>query len=166
MELDPEKEGINNPVGLIDFLMNESEKHDYTREDVVNLLLDYLEKEDLREIIKLLIGTSSGELLNLLLNIDLEQNNIRSLDDLYNYLIEQAQYYDYSEDDVIKLFLNLLKILEYKPIVQEAERVAETDAMEKPGRGWIFFVLGGIGLILLIILFSRRKESSSREESA
>lgn len=165
-EVDPEKEGIENPVDLITYLMEESVNHDYTNEDVIELLLNYLEKEDLREIIKLLIGTSSGELMNLLLNLDLEQNNIRSLDDLYNYLIEQAPYYEYTEDDVIRLFLNLLKILEYEPIVQELEVTSELEDKDKPGKGWIFFVLGGIGLIILIILFTRRRESSKNDESA
>ncbi len=165
-ELDPEKEGLGNPVDLITYLMDESVNHDYTNENVIELLLNYLEKEDLREIIKLLIGTSSGELMNLLLNLDLEQNNIRSLDDLYNYLIEQSQYYEFTEDDVIRLFLNLLKILEYEPIVQELEASSDKDIKDKPGKGWIFFVLGGIGLIILIILFTRRKESSEKDESA
>ncbi len=165
-DLDTEKEGIKTPVELISYLMDESANHDYTDEDVVELLLNYLEKEDLGEIIKLLIGTSSGELLNLLLNLDLEQNNIKSLDDLYNYLIEQAQYYDYTEDDVIRLFLNLLKILEYEPIVQEIEMITDQDSADKPGKGWIFFVLGGIGVIILIILFTRRKESAKKEEEA
>lgn len=165
LELDPQSEGIQSPVDLITYLMDESLNQDYTNEDVIELLLNYLEKEDLREIIKLLIGTSSGELMNLLLNLDLEQNNIRSLDDLYNYLIEQSQYYEFTEDDVIRLFLNLLKILEYEPIIQELETTSDLDIKDKPGKGWIFFVLGGIGLIILIILFTRRKESTKKDES-
>jgi hypothetical protein len=164
-ELDTEKEGIRNPVQLMSYLMKESEDHDYSREDAVRLLLDYLEKEDLREIIKLLIGTSSGDLLNLLLNLDTEQNNIHSLDDLYQYLIEQARYNDYSEEDVVRMFLNLLKILEYEPIV-EVIPPAEAPAMAPPhGRNWVFYIMGGIVLILLIILFSRRRRKEDRKDT-
>jgi LPXTG-motif cell wall-anchored protein len=115
--------------------------------------------------IKLLIGTSSGDLLNLLLNLDTEQNNIHSLDDLYQYLIEQARYNDYSEEDVVRMFLNLLKILEYEPIV-EVIPPAEAPAMAPPhGRNWVFYIMGGIVLILLIILFSRRRRKEDRKDT-
>jgi hypothetical protein len=155
--LDMEAEGIDNPVRLIAYLMDQSENYEYTREDAMNLLLDYLEKEDLKEIIKLLIGTSSGDLLNLLLSLDTQQNNIRNLDDLYTYLIEQARYHDYTENDVVRMFLNLLKILEYEPIVEEVPRPDITEE-EKEGKGWLFYVLGGIAMIIVILLFARRRK--------
>lgn len=164
--LDPEEEGIDNPAGLISYLMDRSEDYEYTREDVIMLLLDYLENKDLKEIIKLLIGSSSGDLLNLLLTLDIEQNNIHNLDDLYNYLLEQARYYDYTEDDVVRLFLNLLKILEYEPIVEEISLPPKLPAEKEPGKGWIFYILGGIVLLLLIILFARRRKRGREGENA
>ncbi|MCK4747951.1 MAG: hypothetical protein KAT15_12965, partial [Bacteroidales bacterium] len=139
-ELDLEEEGIEKPVELISYLMDQANNYDYTQEDVISLLLDYLETGDLREMIKLMIGTSSGDLLNLLLNLDLEQNNIRTLDGLYNYLLEQARYYDYTEDDVIRLFLNILRIIEHEPIIQEISLPPETEDEKKDGKGWIFFI--------------------------
>lgn len=164
-ELDTEEQGIDSPVELISYLINEAENNDYTEEDALILMLNYLEKEDLTEIIKLLIGTSSGELLNLLLNLDTEQNNIRYLDDLYKYLIEQASFNDFTEEDVIRLFLNLLKIVEQEPIVQEIITPTQIEEKEKGGKGWIFLLFGGLALILLIFLFVRRKESDKEDET-
>ncbi len=163
-ELDTEEEGIKSPVELISHLMNEAENNDYTSEDAIILLLDYLETDDLREIVKLLIGTSSGELLNLLLNLDIEQNNIRTLDNLYNYLIEQAKFYDYSEDDVIRLFLNLLKIMEHEPMIEEIPIPSRPEYESKSGKGWIFLVLGGIALIILVLLFARKRRKPEKED--
>jgi len=164
-ELDTESEGISSPVELISYLLDQAEDYDYTEEDAMKLLLEYLEKEDLREIIKLLIGTSSGELLNLLLSLDTDQYNIRNLDDLYKYLVEQARYNDYTEEDVIRLFLNLLKILEHEPIVKELPMPDQDAAKEKAGKGWIFFTLTGIALIILVILFIRRRKPEKEDES-
>ena len=157
-ELDPEKEGIDNPVGLISHLLDEAENNDYTPEDAMILLVNYLDTEDLREIIKLMIGISSGELLNLLLNLDIEQNHIRSLDDLYDYLIEQSRFYDYSEEDVIKLFLNLLRIIENEPIIEEIPIPPDLEDEGKSGTAWIFFILGGVAIIILILMFARRRK--------
>ncbi len=165
-DLDPEKEGIDTPVKLISYLMDESDNRDYTREDAMILLLDYLETKDLQEIIKLLIGTSSGDLLHLLLNLDTPQNNIHNLDDLYNYLIAQANYHDYTEEDVIKLFLNLLKIMEYEPIVEEIPVPTLTEMEGRPGMRWIYYLLGGLVLVLLIFLFARRREEDREDEAA
>jgi hypothetical protein len=134
-------------------------------EDPIILLLDYLEKEDLREIIKLLIETSAGELQNLLQSFDAEQNNISKLEDLYNYLIQRVRFYDYTEEDVISLFLNLLKIIEHEPIVEEMHPLRETEKDQKGGKGWIFFVFGGLALILLIFLFVRRKDRDKKDET-
>ena len=165
-DLDPEQEGIRNPVQLMTYLMNEAEDHDYTREDAVRLLLEYLENEDLQEIIKLLIGTSSGDLLNLLLNLDPGQHNIRSLDDLYRYLVEQARYQDYTEEEVVRMFLNLLKILEYEPIV-EVIQPAETPAPVPEHKwNWVFYLGGGLALVLLVILFTRKKKKDKGSDQA
>ncbi len=164
--LDPAKEDIRNPVQLMDYLMKESESYDYSQEDAVRLLLDYLEKEDLLEIIKLLIGTSSGDLLNLLLNLNTEQNNIYNMDDLYRYLIEQSRYYDYTEEDVVRLFLNLLKILEYEPIVDVIPSVAPPVPEKAPRTNWLFYTLGGMAVILLVILFMRRRKENGKNGPA
>ncbi|MFC2115206.1 hypothetical protein ACFLTU_01935 [Bacteroidota bacterium] len=163
-ELDPDEEGIKNSVELISHLMDEAENNDYTREDAIILLLDYMETEDLREIIKLLIGTSSGELLNLLLNLDVEQNRIQTIDDLYAFLMEQAKFYGYSEDDIIRLFLNLLKIIDHEPMIEEIPVPPSTDDEGKSGKAWIFYILGGIVLIILILLYSRRRRKSEKED--
>ncbi|MCK4750693.1 MAG: LPXTG cell wall anchor domain-containing protein, partial [Bacteroidales bacterium] len=164
-ELDTEDEGIDTPVELITYLIDEAENNEYTEEDAMILLLDYLEKEDLRERIKLLIGTSSGEMQNLLLNLDTGQNNIRNLDDLYNHLMQQASFYDYNEEDVIRLFLNLLKIVEHEPIVEEIMPPRVAQEKEKGGKGWIFIVFGGLALIILIFLFVRRKKPDKEDET-
>ena len=165
-ELDTEQKGIGSPVALISYLLDEAQNNDYTEEDAIKLLLEYLAQEDLGEIIKLLIGTASGDLLDLLLSLDTDQNNIRNLDDLYKYLLEQARYHEYTEEDVIRLFLNVLKIMEHEPIVEQLQMPVGYEEKEKAGKGWIFFTLTGIALIILVILFIRRRKPEKEDESA
>jgi len=120
-ELDFDAEGIVNPLEFMSYLLQQSENYDYSNQDAMSLLLSYLEEKDLREIVKVLIATSSGDLQTLLINLDLAQNKIRSLSDLYDYLSEQSNFYDFSDTDVMNLFLNLLKVFEDQPLVEEIE---------------------------------------------
>ena len=158
-ELDVDAEGIENPMQFMSYLLEQSEYYDFSQQEVMALLLDHLEEKDLREIIKVLIATSSGDLQTLLVNLDLDQNNIGSLDNLYNYLIEQSRYYDFMDVDVMNLFLNLLKIFEDQPLVKEIEVPPPPSVRERGGGTWQFYVLGGILLVIILLFIARRRKS-------
>ncbi len=154
-QLDPGKEGINNTVDLIQYLLENAEDHDYTQEDAMSLLFDYLEKEDLSEIMRVLISTASGELQELLITMNLDQLGIHSLDELYAYLLNQAKYHNFTEADVNALFINLLHVVDSNELVRKVEPVNyEGDTRKRPG---LVYYLLGAGLLLIVFLFLARR---------
>jgi hypothetical protein len=165
--LDPDKEGIRNPIDLMNYLLKESDKYGYSEADALNLLFTYLEKEDLDEIMKLLIGTSSGPLQELLIRLNLESSEITDIDDLFNYLLTQAKYNNYNEAEVVKLFLNLLNIMENHELIKKVEPSqipAIQPATEK--KSHLVYYLAGAGLLILlliIILLARKKDKKDKK---
>jgi hypothetical protein len=162
--LDVEAEGINSPVEFMSYLLDQANKYDYSQDEAMSLLLNYLEGKDLREIVKVLIATSSGDLQTLLMNLDLGVENLSSLSSLYNYLIDQANYHDFTDVDVMKLFLNLLKVLEDQPLVSEIEVPSTDDSRERTGGTWQFYVLGGLLLVIILFFIGRRRKSDRSQD--
>ncbi len=163
--LDPEAEGLENATDLTLYLLDAAGKHDYTQEDVLRLLMDYIGREDLKEIIEILISISSGDLQDVLINLDLERDGIHDLADLFYYLLDQAASHDYTEDDVIKLFLDLLKILEDESLANELSATIDQDIDTGARKYWYFWVLGGLLLIFAVILIRRKKKSEETNQT-
>ena len=165
--LDAEAEGLGNATDLMLYLLDAAGRHDFTQEDVLRLLMDYIGKEDLKEIIEILISISSGDLQDVLINLNLERDGINDLSDLFYYLLDQASSHDYTEDDVIKLFLDLLKILENKSLTEELSATIAEDLDTVDRNYWYFWVLGGLLLIFVIIFLAwRRKKSMETDQTA
>jgi Ca2+-binding EF-hand superfamily protein len=167
VELDPEAEGLENASDLARYLFDAAEKHDFTQEDVVGLLMDYLGQLDLKEIIEILISITAGDLQDVLININLERDGIHELSDLFHYLLDQASSHDYTEDDVINLFLDLLKILEDESLAEELSATISQDMDTGDRNYWYIWVLGGLLLIFAILFIAwRRKKSGGTSQTA
>jgi WD40-like Beta Propeller Repeat/Tetratricopeptide repeat len=166
--LDPDRKGIRNPIDLMNYLLKNSDKYGYSESDAMNLLFNYLEKEDLNEIVKILIGTSSGPLQELLIRLNLESAGIGDINDLFNYLLAQAKYNNYTENEVIRLFLNLLNLMDNHELIKKVEPSqipAIQPTTEK--KSHLVYYLAGAGLlvlILIIILLARRKDKKQKKE--
>ena len=158
--LDAGNEGLENATDLMGYLLDAAGKHDYTPQDVLKLLMDYIGREDLKKIIEILISISSGDLQDVLINLDLERDGIHELADLFHYLLDQAAGHDYTEDTVIKLFLDLLKILEDESLVDELSATMGQDVDTGDRKCWYFWVLGGLLVIIVIILIAWRRKKS------
>jgi hypothetical protein len=134
---------------------------------VLRLLMDHIGREDLKEIIEILISISSGDLQDVLINLNLERDGIHDLADLFHYLLDQASSHDYTEDDVIRLFLDLLKILENESLADELSATIDQDMDAGDRNYWYFWVLGGLLLIFVIIFIAwRRKKSGETGQTA
>lgn len=156
--LDPQAEGLGNAPDLMMYLLDAAAKQNFTQEDVMKLLMDYIGKEDLKEIIEILISISVGDLQEVLINLDLERDGIHELADLFHHLLDQASTHDYSEDDVIRLFLDLLKILENESLANELSATMAQDIDTDDRNTWFFWVLGGLLLISVIIFLAWRRK--------
>ncbi len=165
-DLDVDSEGIRNPADFMSHLLRESENHAYGREDAMALLLDYLEEEDLGNILRMLVATSSGDLQTLLINLSLEQQNIKNLNHLYEYLVNQTTFYDFTDTDVMELFLNLVSMIEKQPLVEEIQPPPPPPppAKQRYGRTWQLYVLGGL-LLSIILFFILRKKKSEKDKN-
>lgn len=164
--LDPAAEDLANATDLMMYLLNAADKNDFTQEDVLKMLMDYIGNEDLKKIIEILISISTGDLQDVLININLEQDGIHELADLFHYLLDQAASHDYTEDDVIRLFLNLLKILENHSLNNDLSTTISQE-MDTAGRNyWYFWVLGGLLIIFAVVfLVSRRRKSGKNDQT-
>ncbi len=165
--LDPQAEGITNGTELMLYLLDAAGDSGYTPEDAMQGLMDHLGTEDLKKILEILISISSGELHEVLVNIDLERDGIRDLADLFHYLLDQASSHEYTRDDVIRLFLNLLKILEKESLADElsATSLLEEDAGDR--KNWYFWVLGaGLAIFVIFFIAWRRKKSGNSAQQA
>jgi len=165
--LDPGAEDIGNATDLMMYLLDAAEKHGYSQEDVLRLLMDYIGNEDLKEIIEILISISSGDLQDVLVNIDLERDGLHELADLFHYLMDQASSHDYTEDDVVNLFLDLLKILENESLADELSATMSQEMDTGDRNYWYFWVLGGLLIIFVIIFLAwKRKKSGEKHQTA
>ena len=165
--LDREAEDLGNATDLMLYLLETAGKNDFTQEDVLRLLMDHIGREDLKEIIEILISISSGDLQDVLINLNLERDGIQALADLFHYLLDQASSHDYTEDDVIRLFLDLLKILENESLADELSATLDQDMDTEDRNYWYFWVLGGLLLIFVIIFIAwRRKKSGETGHTA
>jgi hypothetical protein len=167
-KLDPDRKGIRNPIDLMNYLLKNSDKYNYSESDAMNLLFNYLEREDLNEIMKLLIGTSSGPLQELLIRLNLESSGITDINDLFNYLLAQAKYNNYTETEVIRLFLNLLNLMEDHELIKKIEPSQIPAIQPAPEKKLhLVYYLAGAGLLILliiIILLARRKDKKQKKE--
>jgi hypothetical protein len=165
IDLDPDKEELKNPLDLMNYLLKNTTKYGYTEEDALKLLFDYLETEDLNEIMKILIGTASGPLQDLLTRLNLEDAGIKNIADLYNYLLAQAKYNNYSDSDVINLFLNLLNVMDKKELVKKVEPPMVTPVTEEKKSSLLYYIIGaGLLIILFIFILLRRKDKKKKQE--
>jgi hypothetical protein len=164
--LDPEAMGLQNGIDLMQYLLDETSTHEYTPGDVLHGLMDYIGDEDLREIIGILISISAGDLRDVLKDIDLDRDGIHDLADLFHHLIGQAAGHDYTEEDVIKLFLNLLKILENQSLADQLSASLEPGISARERSFWYIWVLGGMLLLLVAFILVRRRKQSGEAETS
>lgn len=159
--LDLDREGIFTTDQLYSYLSVHAKDSDYSEEDLMALLiaLTVNGNMDLDRFHDLLSEIASGNLARLLEELDMEEQNINTIEDLIAYLYEHAGQYGVEESDITDLFLDLAAAE-----IDEAaiNRYFDLQEKEKTGKGfpcWILWIAIPAGLILIwLILWSRRKK--------
>ena len=112
---------------------------------------------------KILIGSANGPLQELLIRLNLEAAGLENITDLYSHLLAQAKYNDYSESEVINLFLNLLNVLEKKELIKKVEPPQVSPVTSERKSSLLYYVIGaGLLFIILIFILLRRKDKKKK----
>ncbi len=160
-ELNLAEEGIYTTDQLFDYLVVHAADSEYSEEDLMALLvaLAVNGEMDLDRFYNLLTEVASGNLKRILEELDLEAENINTIEDLIAYLYDHAEEFGVQESEITQVFLDLAAA----EIDEEAiATYIDQQEKEKTGKGfpgWILWLAIPAGLILIwFILWSRRKK--------
>ena len=157
-ELDIRAMHIDTFEELLDYLIRQSEFHDYNRETVYKLLLDIINPANLEEFISLLKRHADHNILDALvvMNNDLYSTPM----EVIQYLLTVSNDYDYTERDILNLLLKLILEKGFgldEPVMPKGFLHYFT----KPGLARNLIIVNVVVLIIIIILVFRKK---SRKE--
>ncbi len=161
-QLDPDKLYFTHPFELMDYLLRNSKRHSYTEKEVINLLLEFIEVQDIEESIKILSGIVTGDLKEILQNLDIETSGIKNFSDLFDYINDQGKDYDFNESDVVVLFMDLVKHVDETGLIDEIEMV---EIPEKDRLSLLIYVLIGaacLGIFIVFFLLLRKRQRSEK----
>lgn len=118
--LNIEKEGIKSFDELIRYLLDNSEKNGYSKEDVYKMLADYTAAADLELFMHKLIRLADPETKVYLKNLDLKANNISDRAELAAFLLNKAKNNELKQENIIPLLLkaNETKLADILPVLQ------------------------------------------------
>lgn len=116
-KLNLRKQGITSNEMLIKYLLEKSDRLYYTKNDVIDLVLNYSTKKWLIATIGKLESLSSGNLKSTLVTFNTNNFKNDNFQSFVKYMIEQSQNKGYSKDEILKLllaYLNLLKLEDFR----------------------------------------------------
>lgn len=162
--LDLGKEGIFTAGQLFDYLSLHAEESGYSKEDLMALIIALAinGNMDLNRFYNLLSEVASGNMLRLLEELDMEEQNIHTIDELIAYLFEHAADYGLKESDITDLFIDLTAAE-----IDEAAmtRYFDLQKAEKTGKGfpaWVLWIIipAALMIVVWLLLRSRKKKKA------
>jgi len=107
MQANPEKNEIYSAWELTNYLFDKSDVLGYSPKELIYLFAQIATNgnPDVKEFLIKFTDKSSGSLHELLINIDLKANHIKSIKGLIDYLLEHAKQYHYTEKDILKVLM-------------------------------------------------------------
>ncbi|MBN2274974.1 MAG: PD40 domain-containing protein [Bacteroidales bacterium] len=159
-ELDIRAMHIDTFEDLLDYLIRQSDAHDYNRETVYSLLLDIINPLSLDDFLASLKKHAGENILNALSLLDV--NVISTPFEVIRYLLSVSEEYGYTERDLLNLLLKLA--LEKGPAVAD-ETVKSKGILHvfrKPGMVRNLIIVNSIIILIIIFLVFRKK--SKKEE--
>jgi len=161
--IDLEKEEITTREELISYLQKNAGSHGYTQGEVCKLMSALYNKEQPDEFLQKLLPFTSGNLREFLSGLDLEKAGIKSVEDLIDYILHNAEKHNYQVDDLWDAIINLIS--------SSGEATELKEAIEtKTGRkglirsiiytGFVFLLLG---VIILFLIWKERRKKKKNE---
>ena len=159
-ELDVEGEGIYTADQLYRYLVNHAEELGYSKDDLMTLLIALAVNGNMQIelFLKRLSEVANDNLARLLDDLDLEEQNINTIDELIAYLFNSAEQYGMTEEEIIQIILELSAREIYgDDVTQYLASLEEAEA----GKGfprWVLWTAIPVGLILIFLVLWNRRE--------
>lgn len=145
---------INTFEELVDYLLHQSQFHDFNREMVYQLLIDIIDPKNIAEFIDLLIRYADDRIVEAIQATSTDQFS-KPLE-VMQYLLSVAEQYSYTERDLLRVLLKML--LRKGP---EATGIEEEggwfSGLDKPALVTALIAVNALIILLLIIFFIRKK---------
>ena len=155
-EIDIRNLKINTYEQLVDYLLNQSQFHDYNREMVYQLLIDIIDPQTVREFINLLKKYADNRILQA---IDATDNNQFSKPlEVMQYLLSVAPEYNYTERDLLRVLLKM--VLSKGPDAGSEKRQGWLANIDRPALVTSLVIINAIIILLLILFLFRKKRKN------
>ncbi len=163
--IDLNAEGITSRTELVNFLLNHSDQLNISKQDIYEAVTSTDNDLFMRQNINQLIEKANPALKKALL--DFKQNNIGilSIDDLVAFLLQNADKYAYSKDDVLKLLSKNSKT-DKDEITEPDKTDSKTKTSFKQGLVKTLIILFIEGLIIFILILLAKKKKKNEEPSS
>ncbi len=161
-------EGINSVEDLIRYIFDQAGNRSYTRDDVYHLLARVIAQDNLRNFVQKMKRFAGPGLRRALDELDLDKLNIRSTDDLIQYLVSVAGKYGF---DISEIWDAVLKMAMDQSVMQEnlkvnLEKEFSKNLFKRGVRMTIgIIVVEGLLIFILILLARRKKRRRMKEEN-
>lgn len=158
-QLNPGDEQIVTGEALMDHLTDKVDE-EYAPEQLISALSDMVNDRSLESFINYLEIHAPGNLPALISDIDLETQQISSIRDLVNYLINHAAELGISQTELQRILIEMLAdysiapILDVDPVVDD-RRISDG--------ALILFGLLGAGILFILFFFRRKKKKEENE---
>jgi hypothetical protein len=156
-EIDIRNLEINTFEELVDYLLNQSQFHDFNREMVYQLLIDIIDPKSIGEFIEMLIRFGDSRITSAIEATNTDQFS-RPLE-VMQYLLSVADEFKYTERDLLRILLKML--LRKGPDIGEGDqRLGWFSGMNKPALVTSLIVVNAIIIALLILFILRKKRKN------
>jgi AcrR family transcriptional regulator len=148
---------INTFEELVDYLLNQSQFHDFNREMVYQLLIDIIDPRNVKEFIDMLKLYGDERITRAINATDTEQFS-RPIE-VMQYLLSVADQYEYTERDLLRILLKML--LRKGPEGADGEDSQGWFAgLNKPALVTSLIVVNALIIIILILFIWRKKKKN------
>ena len=149
---------INTFEELVDYLLNQSQFHDFNREMVYQLLLDIIDVKDVKEFVDLILKYCDDRIAAAMRATDVTQ--FSKPFEVVQYLLSVADDYNYTERDLMRLLLKMLLRKGSAGISTDSGEEGWFASLDRPALVTSLVIVNSIIIILLIVFLMRKKRKN------
>lgn len=156
-EIDVRDLNLNTFESLVDYLLNQSQFHDYNREMVYQLLIDIISPRNVEEFIDLLLRFGDQRIANAIHATDTRQ--FSKPIEVMQYLLSVSEEYDYTEKDLLRVLLKIL-LRKGSDVAELSERKGWFAGIDRPALFASLVIVNAVIIALLIMFILRKKRKN------